>query len=116
MPVPAPQAAPAAPQQVAAAAPAAAAPAAAPAAADTKYVVQMGAKRDQTQALAAFVDMKTKYPAELGKYEPVVQKADLGSKGVWYRLRVGPLDKSGAYKLCGQLKAKGHPDCLVIAQ
>ena len=52
----------------------------------------------------------------LGNYRPMVQKADLGAKGVWYRLRIGPIfDKDTATKLCGQLKARGHPDCLVMA-
>jgi cell division protein FtsN len=46
----------------------------------------------------------------------MVQKADLGSKGVWYRLQIGPIvDKTAATKLCGQLKSQGHPDCLVMA-
>jgi len=46
----------------------------------------------------------------------MVQKADLGAKGVWYRLRIGPIvDKTAAAKLCGQLKSQGHPDCLVMA-
>jgi hypothetical protein len=125
----APQAAEAAPQQVAAlpappppeAKPkpavqqtAAAAPAAAAA---TKYVVQVGSKKNQTDALASFADMQQKYPALLAKYRPMVQKADLGAKGVWYRLRIGPIvDKTAAAKLCSQLKSQGLPDCLVMAQ
>ena len=52
-----------------------------------------------------------------GSYQPLVRKTDLGPKGTWYRLQVGPLaDKDAAYRLCGQLKAKGHGDCLVMAQ
>jgi len=124
MPVPAapitPQAAAAAPpppapapQEVAAADPK---PAPAPAA-NTKYVVQVGAKKSQTDALATFADIQQKYPTLLADYRPIVQKADLGSKGVWYRLRVGPIDdKAEAYKLCGQLKSQGLPDCLVMTQ
>ena len=47
----------------------------------------------------------------------MVQKADLGAKGVWYRLRIGPIaDKAAAAKLCTQLKSQGLPDCLVTAQ
>jgi cell division protein FtsN len=47
----------------------------------------------------------------------MVQKADLGSKGTWYRLRVGPIDNKGAAdKLCSQLKSQGHADCLVMGQ
>lgn len=113
MPVPAPQAAP---QQVATANPAPAAAPAAPAA-DSKYVVQLGSSKSQTDALANFADAQQKYPSLLSSHQPVVRKTDLGAKGTWYRLQVGPLaDKSAAYKLCGQLKAKGHADCLVMAQ
>ena len=67
--------------------------------------------------LATFADIQQKYPSLLANYRPIVQKADLGSKGVWYRLRVGPIDdKAEAYKLCGELKTQGLPDCLVMTQ
>ena len=98
---------------------AAATPAATPAAAagPTKYVVQVGSKKNQTDALASFADMQQKYPTLLASYRPMVQKADLGTKGTWYRLRIGPIaDKTTATKLCGQLKSQGLPDCLVMAQ
>jgi cell division septation protein DedD len=108
-PAPAPAAKPAA-QQTAAATPAAAA-------APTKYVVQVGSKKNQTDALASFADMQQKYPSLLANYRPMVQKADLGAKGTRYRLRIGPIpDKTAATKLCGQLKSQGLPDCLVMAQ
>lgn len=114
------------PQQVAAVQPAPVKPkvatpavqtaAAAPAAA-TKFVVQVGSKKNQTDALASFADMQQKYPSLLANYRPMVQKADLGAKGTWYRLRIGPInDKTAATKLCGQLKSQGLPDCLVMAQ
>ncbi len=119
MPAADPQAVAAIPAPVAAPAPAqAAAPAAAPAAAakPSKYVVQVGSKQNQTEALAEFADMQQKYPTLLSSYRPMVQKADLGSKGVWYRLRIGPIvDKPTASKLCTQLKSQGLPDCLVVA-
>ena len=128
---PAAEAAPAKPQQVAAIQPApvkpkapkptvaqaSATPAATPAPANSKYVVQVGSKKNQTEALASFADMQQKYPALLASYRPMVQKADLGAKGVWYRLRIGPIpDKTAAAKLCSQLKAQGLPDCLVASQ
>jgi len=102
-----------APKPVAAAEPA---PQAAPAK-PVSYVVQLGSKKDQTEALASFADMQQKYPTLLANYRPMVQKADLGSKGTWYRLRVGPIaDKGTASKLCSQLKAQGQADCMVASQ
>jgi cell division protein FtsN len=60
--------------------------------------------------------MQQKYPSLLANYRPIVQKADLGAKGTWYRLRIGPItDKTAASKLCTQLKSQGLPDCLVMA-
>jgi cell division septation protein DedD len=91
--------------------------AAAPQAGPVKYVVQVGSKKNQTEALASFADMQQKYPTLLANYRPIVQKADLGSKGTWYRLRIGPItEKSAASKLCSQLKSQGLADCLVMAQ
>jgi cell division protein FtsN len=129
MPVPAAEPPAPAPQHVAAVEPAPAKPkapkpvatqaSATPAATtgSTKYVVQVGSKKNQTEALASFADMQQKYPSLIGSYRPMVQKADLGAKGVWYRLRIGPIaDKAAAAKLCSQLKAQGLPDCLVATQ
>jgi cell division septation protein DedD len=108
-PAPAPKAA-AKPVQTASATPQAATP-------PSKYVVQVGSKKNQTDALASFADMQQKYPSLLANYRPMVQKADLGAKGTWYRLRIGPIaDKTAATKLCSQLKSQGLPDCLVMAQ
>ena len=79
--------------------------------------MQVGSKKNQTEALASFADMQQKYPTLLANYRPIVQKADLGSKGTWYRLRIGPItEKSAASKLCSQLKSQGLADCLVMAQ
>ena len=76
----------------------------------TKFVVQVGSKVNQTEALAIFANMQQRYPSLVAKYRPMVQKADFGTKGVWYRLRIGPIvDKAAAIKLCRQLKAQGHP-------
>jgi len=113
MPVPAAQAlapAPAAaPQQMAAVDPKPAP------AAPTKYVVQVGAHKSQTDALANYADIQQKNTSLLGNYPPIVQKVAV-SGGSMYRLRVGPIDsKAEAYKLCGDLKAQGT-DCFVATQ
>jgi len=113
--VPAPEAKPEPPaQQTAAAAPE---PKPAAPAKPKEYLVQVASKKDQTDALASFADMQQKYPTLLADYRPIVQRANLGAKGTWYRLRIGPVaDKTAASKLCSQLKSQGLPDCLVIAQ
>jgi len=80
----------------------------------TPFVVQVTARSSQSSALAAFADMQQKYPSLLGEYAPDIQRADLGSKGIWYRLRVGPVNgKTAAADLCSNLKQAGHPGCFV---
>jgi len=91
--------------------------AAAPVASGGDYVVQVAARKSQTDALAAFADIQQKYPRLLDGYRPIIKRADLGNKGVWYRLNVGPVEsKSVASSLCGQLKSAGMRSCLVRAQ
>ncbi len=100
-----------APQQIAAA------PASAAAVSGGTYVVQVAARKSQTDALAAFADIQQKYPRLLSGYRPIIKRADLGSKGVWYRLNVGPVEsKKVASSLCGSLKGAGMRSCIVRSQ
>ncbi len=80
----------------------------------TPFVVQVTSRSSQTGALAAFADMQQKYPSLIGGFSPDIQRADLGAKGIWYRLRVGPVEsKTAATDLCSSLKQAGHPGCFV---
>jgi cell division protein FtsN len=96
---------------VAAATPPAPKPVAAPAAkaaATGAYVLQIGAYTSQADADAAWRTYKAKHAALLTGYGPDVQKADLGDKGTWYRLRVaGFADHDVASSVCDRLKADG---------
>jgi len=81
------------------------------------YFVQVAARRDQTSALAAFADLQQKYPSILGGLAPTIKKADLGDKGVWYRLWVGPMSsRSNAQDVCGRLKSAGLGGCFVRSE
>ncbi len=83
-------------------------------AAANPYFVQLAARRDQTSALAAFADLQQKYPGILDGLAPTIKKADLGDKGVWYRLWVGPMNSRGnAEDVCGKLKSSGLGGCFV---
>lgn len=76
------------------------------------YFVQIGARNDQEAAIAAFATLQQKYSSVIGNYAPSVRKADLGAKGVWYRLLVGPVEsKIEADALCEQLKGAGMKGC-----
>ena len=80
----------------------------APAAASGSYVLQIGAYKSQAEADAAWNAYKAKHAALLSGAGDNVQQADLGDKGIWYRLRiVGFPSKDVASAMCDQLKADG---------
>jgi cell division septation protein DedD len=112
----APQAAPARQARVAAVAPPAQ-PAAAPQISESaggsgNFFVQIAARNDQDAAMQAFASLQQKYAGALGNHSPSVRKVDLGEKGVWYRLLVGPVETKGeADQLCEQLKTAGMKSC-----
>ncbi len=84
---------------------------------DGNYVVQISARRTQTDALAAFSGLQSKYGSVLGGYRPLIQRADLGSRGIWFRLRVGPMQsREDAANVCAKLKSKGMKNCLVASR
>ena len=92
----------AAPHALASPIPAAAAPA------GGSYVLQIGAYKSQAEADAAWAAYKTKHAALLSGASDNVQQADLGDKGIWYRLRlVGFPSKDVASAMCDRLKADG---------
>ena len=80
------------------------------------YVVQLAARRSEDQAVSAFNELRSRYSV-LSSYRPNIQRADLGDRGVYYRVRVGPMaNKTSADQLCDDLKAAGMSDCLVRRQ
>jgi cell division protein FtsN len=71
-------------------------------------VLQIGAYKSQADANTAWTTYKTKHASLLSGYSPDVRQADLGEKGIWYRLRItGFPSKDVASALCDRLKADG---------
>ncbi len=67
-------------------------------------------------ALRKFADMQEKYGSVLQNKTPDVQEANLGAKGTYHRLVVGPPgSRAQASTLCSNLKAAGYKDCWVMA-
>ena len=68
-------------------------------------------------ALKQFADMQQKFGPVLQNKTPDVKEANLGDKGNYHRLLVGPpSSREGAQALCGSLKAAGYAsDCWVTA-
>jgi hypothetical protein len=136
-PVPAPAAArapapsPAANANASANAPLSLSPQGAPAAPDTRtrvastnaapaspggggsYVVQISSQRSEADAQASYRALQGKFPSVLGSRTPLIKRADLGDKGVYYRAMVGPFASSEeAAQVCGNLKTAGG-QCVV---
>jgi hypothetical protein len=115
-----PNAAPAAPAparhepvRTASAPPTRLAPPAATGSAAGGYAVQVSAQRSEAEAQAAFHSLQGKYPSQLGGRQVTIRRADLGSKGVYYRAMVGPFGSSAeASQLCQSLKSAGA-SCLI---
>lgn len=79
-----------------------------------QYAVQIASHRRQAEALSKFADLQRRYPSLLANYQPLIQRADLGTRGIFYRLRVGPVDsKSSANRLCSDLRQAGISGCIV---
>ena len=77
------------------------------------YAVQLTSQRSEAAAQAAFRSLQAKYPNQLGGHEPILRRADLGSKGVYYRALVGPFaSMEEAAGMCSGLKAAGG-NCIV---
>jgi hypothetical protein len=77
------------------------------------YLVQVSSQRNEADAQASFKALQGKFPAVLGSKDPVIKRADLGEKGVYYRAMVGPFGSSDeASQFCGSLKTAGG-QCVV---
>jgi sporulation related protein len=77
------------------------------------YAVQVLSQHNEEEVQSSFRDLQAKYPKLLGGREPMVRRADLGAKGVYYRAMVGPFVSAKlANELCSRLKAAGG-SCII---
>jgi SPOR domain len=99
--------------RVAATAPVQPAPAPGAAGSGGGYVVQVSSQRNEADAQASYKALQGKFPAVLGSHAPLIKRADLGDKGVYYRAMVGPFGSPDeATQFCGSLKSAGG-QCVV---
>ena len=84
------------------------------AAAGGSFRVQIAATRDEATARSEFERLKKAHADLLGELSATVVKADLGDKGVFYRVQAGPVaDHDKAEKLCTELK-KFSIACIIV--
>jgi hypothetical protein len=108
-----PRAAPMTPAQIAALA-----KPSAPSAGDTATVgavrVQLASLRSPDEAREEWTRLKRENADLLGKLTAVAVRADLGDKGIYYKIEVGPLgSKTAASQLCGALHDRDL-DCQLV--
>ncbi len=80
------------------------------------HLVQIGAFKSEAEADGQWTKLTGKLGAYLDGKSNDVERADLGAKGVFYRLRIGPFataDEAKTY--CAGLKERGT-DCLIKAK
>ena len=78
------------------------------------YYVQLASRSSEAAARDYWSTQRQAHGDLLDGLSPIVTSADLGPKGIMYRLKAGPLaDRAAANALCAQL-AKHQLDCLVV--
>jgi cell division septation protein DedD len=78
------------------------------------FRVQLGAFKSREAAEATWASLKNAHAALLGGLSQVIAEADLGAKGIFYRLQAGAFAASGeATGLCRKLKA-AKVACMVV--
>jgi len=78
------------------------------------FRVQLGAFRSKARAVKKAKRLISLHKHTLGRLTIVPVRADLGSRGVYYRLRVGPFpDRATANSLCHMLSAH-QQNCIMV--
>ena len=76
------------------------------------WQIQLIASKNKTAVEKAWTDLSSKY-ADLKKLPHEIQATDLGTQGMFYRLRAGSFaNKDEASQTCALLNTKGLRDCI----
>ena len=64
--------------------------------------------------MTSYKTLQGKFSTVLGSRQPVIKRADLGDKGIWFRAMVGPFGaKDEATQFCSSLETAGG-QCRVV--
>ncbi|MEM6903849.1 MAG: SPOR domain-containing protein, partial [Pseudomonadota bacterium] len=74
--------------------------------------VQLASVGSQEAAIREWRRYQRAHTDLLGNLDLKVQRADLGDRGIFYRVQAGVLDRDGANAVCQTLKTRGT-DCLI---
>jgi len=74
--------------------------------------VQVGSFRTAAEATSAWDKISTAHRALIGQRQPYIVEADLGARGIYYRLQMGPFgSRNEVSAFCRALKVQGQ-DCI----
>ena len=74
--------------------------------------VQLSSSPTEADAQASRRTLTNRYGSLLGGNDLVIQSADLGQKGTWYRVKLPAASLADAQSICANIKANGG-DCIV---
>lgn len=78
------------------------------------YALQLLSSKSQSGVKAAWLKIKSKNGDILKSLPQTIVKADLGDKGIYYRLRLGPVATGeNAKKICSKLKQR-NVGCFIV--
>lgn len=78
------------------------------------YFVQLASIGDRSRAPSEWGKMQKTHGAVLQGVNYRVTKADLGAKGIFYRIQAGPFSKNDAHNICDQVKKTKPGGCFVL--
>lgn len=88
------------------------APVAAAPAGNAPAYVQMASQRSEAEAQATVQAITTRYGVLFGGATPEIRRADLGERGIYYRVLIPASSRESAANICANVKAAGG-DCLL---
>lgn len=78
--------------------------------------VQVGSFRSSADATKAWETIAGRHAELVGQRQPYIVEADLGARGIYYRLQLGPFGSNNeANAFCRAMKARGQ-DCIIAAR
>lgn len=79
------------------------------------YFIQVGSVKSEDGAAGEWGKIQKNF-ADLSGLGYRVERADLGDKGIFYRIQAGPTSKENAGAICDSIKAQKPGGCLVVQQ
>ena len=74
--------------------------------------VQLSSSPSEAEAQSSMRSLNNRFGSLFGGNKLVVQSADLGQKGTWYRVKLPAASLADAQSVCADVKANGG-DCIV---